>query len=155
MINRKLYIPFILCLFLFNSCVSVPQYFSTENVEVDYDNLNTDQKGVSLKFITQSYRCANKEIFIMAKKAQELGFRYFVISSYTNNEYLSNYGSGSYYIGGGIIYAFNDYTESYSWRDIGIKTNLVDDWVNAGIEAGLFEPKENKNENNQDILLFK
>lgn len=88
----------------------------------------------------------------MAKKAQELGFQYFVIVSYSNNEYVSSYNASvdyylntitltpnTYYIGGGGIYAFNDIRDGESWREnMGRKFQSVDVWVNAGISAGLF-----------------
>lgn len=151
---KKLFI--VLITILFFSCVSTPRYYSTDIVEVEYDDINSGKTGVSLRLITDRYYYANKELFIMAKKAQELGYKYFVIVSYSNDEYVSSYSASvdyylntitlrpnTYYVGGGGIYAFNDIRDGDSWIELmGRKLQSVDIWVEAGISAGLFPPPE-------------
>lgn len=151
---KKLFL--ILLPILFCSCVSTPRYYSTDIVEVQYDDDSSGRTGVLLKLVTDRYYYANKELFIMAKKAQELGYKYFVIVSYSNDEYISNYSASvdyylntitlspnTYYIGGGGIYAFNDMKDGESWLELmDRKLQFVDVWVNAGISAGLFPPPE-------------
>ena len=141
---------------LFISCVSTPRYYSTDAVNVEFDSETSGRTGVSLRLITDKYYYANKELYIMAKKAQELGYKYFVIVSYSNDEYVSSYSASvnyslntvtvrpnTYYVGGGGIYAFNDIRDGDSWRvNMGRKFQSVDVWVNAGISAGLFPPPE-------------
>ena len=92
----------------------------------------------------------------MAKKAQELGYKYFIIVSYSNDEYVSSYSASvdyylntitltpnTYYVGGGAIYAFNNMRDGDSWIELmGRKLQSVDIWVEAGISAGLFPPPE-------------
>ena len=137
---------------IFVSCASKPRYYSTDIVEVEYDSVDSGRTGVLLKLVTDRYYYANKELFIMAKKAQELGYKYFVIVSYSNDEYVSSYSASvdyylntitltpnTYYVGGGGIYAFNDLRDGDSWlENMGRKLQYVDVWVNAGITAGLF-----------------
>lgn len=152
---------FLLLPLFFISCVSTPKYYSTDIVEVEYDSVSSGKTGVSLKLVTDKYYYANKELFIMAKKAQELGYTYFVIVSYSNGEYVSSYNASidyylntitlrpnTYYVGGGGIYAFNNIKDGDSWREnMGRKIQSVEVWVNAGITAGLFPPLEdNTNE---------
>ena len=138
------------------SCASTPRYYSTDIVEVEYDSVDSGRTGVLLKLVTDRYYYANKELFIMAKKAQELGYKYFVIVSYSNDEYVSSYSASvdyylntitlipnTYYVGGGGIYAFNNLRDGESWiENMGRKLQYVDVWVNAGITAGLFPSSE-------------
>lgn len=153
--KTKLFLIFLLSIF-FSACASTPRYYSTDIVEVEYDSPESGKTGVLLKLVTDRYYYANKELFIMAKKAQELGYKYFVIVSYSNDEYVSSYYATvdyylntitltprTNYVGGGGIYAFNDIRDGDSWRvNMGRKFQSVDVWVNAGISAGLFPPPE-------------
>lgn len=138
------------------SCVSTPRYYSTDIVDVEFDSADSGRTGVSLSLITDKYYYANKELFIMAKKAQELSYKYFVIVSYSNDEYVSSYSASvdyylktitltpnTNYVGGGGIYAFNNIRDGDSWIELmGRKLQSVDIWVDAGISAGLFPPHE-------------
>ena len=141
---------------LFISCASTPRYYSTDAVTVEFDSETSGRTGVSLRLVTDKYYYANKELFIIAKKAQELGYKYFVIVHYSNEEYVSNYNAtvdyylntitltpNTNYVGGGGIYAFNNMIDGESWvQNMGRKIQFVDVWVNAGINSGLFPPHD-------------